>query len=117
MGLGDTAAVCAHCTPVERLRHGRKAGPSMLLALLLLLGLIAPEARAQENLLDAAPASAALKDKSKPMLLQADELVYDNAGSKITAKGIVMNNTDKPLDVEVAVTFDKLVKPVAEATI
>ena len=89
MGLGDTAAVCAHCTPVERLRHGRKAGPSMLLALLLLLGLIAPEARAQENLLDAAPASAALKDKSKPMLLQADELVYDNAGSKITAKGKV----------------------------
>jgi LPS-assembly protein len=48
-----------------------------------------PAAFAQENLLDTSPTSAARADASKPMLLQADELVYDNAGSRITANGNV----------------------------
>ncbi|MEZ5925090.1 MAG: LPS-assembly protein LptD [Hyphomicrobiaceae bacterium] len=60
-------------------------GLLMLLALLL----VALPADAQQNLLDVSPASIARKDDSKPMLLQADELVYDNAGSKVTAKGNV----------------------------
>jgi lipopolysaccharide assembly outer membrane protein LptD (OstA) len=87
--VGETAAARAHCAPAERLRLCRKAGPAVLLALAMLLAMLSPAAVAQESLLDAAPGSAALKDKSKPMLLQADELVYDNAGSKITAKGNV----------------------------
>ena len=89
MNLGVQAAVCAQSTPARRtwLRH--VTGSLLLLACALGTSLASPSAQAQENLLNIAPDSAVRKDASKPMLLQADELVYDNAGSKITAKGNV----------------------------
>ena len=81
--------MCAHSTPARRswLRH--VAGSLLALACVLGTALASPLAHAQENLLNISPASAVRKDASKPMLLQADELVYDNTGSKITAKGNV----------------------------
>lgn len=89
MRMGGRTAVCAERTPARWswLRHVTSS--SMLLACMLALFAIAPAALAQENLLELAPQNKANKDASKPMLLQADELVYDNTGSKVTAKGNV----------------------------
>ncbi|MEZ5774399.1 MAG: LPS assembly protein LptD [Hyphomicrobiaceae bacterium] len=70
-----------------------------LIALILLAGLLtlvaagpfAKALRAEESSLlgDSPLGKAAASDPSKPMLLQADDLVYDNQRNRVTAKGNV----------------------------
>ncbi len=62
---------------------------SFATVLFVTFALAGTAAIAEDNLLAISPTSAAQSDQSKPMLLQADELVYDNEGNRVTAVGNV----------------------------
>jgi len=45
---------------------------------------------------------------NKPLMLEPSLPRFANVGDEITVKGIVLNNTDQPFEVEVALTLDTL---------
>lgn len=81
--------LCGSAGAALRLRQLRRGlfGVAVAIASILLMPAFMTEARAQSNIVESlAPGNV---DEKSPLLLQADELIYDNQNNRVTALGNV----------------------------